>query len=134
MTKVGQLFYEEILDAVDEKIKAKNIEFATKMLLGGSDVAEVRKISGLTRKEVENIRISLMPIENESSPASNLGYVSYEELLDAVDEHDKMLRIEFAGELLKRGRDVTEIRELSNLTRMEIESLSEQLGIPTYYV
>ena len=58
MTKVGRLFEEEKLEYAKEREKAKEIEFAKKMMKRNRPIDEIIEDTGLTLEEVESIRNS----------------------------------------------------------------------------
>jgi hypothetical protein len=59
MTKVGQIIYEEQLDAVNEAVRKTHIETAVQMLLDNENVAKIMKYTGLPRADIEAIRETL---------------------------------------------------------------------------
>lgn len=60
MTKVFQIFEEEKLDAVNEAVneavKKKDKEFTQKMLELDIDLVQIMKVTGLTKKQIEEIK------------------------------------------------------------------------------
>jgi anthranilate/para-aminobenzoate synthase component I len=56
MTKVGQLYYEEKLDAVYDAVRKRDMEYARQMLIDNKDLAEIMKYTGLSRADIEAVR------------------------------------------------------------------------------
>ena len=52
MTKVGQLYEEEKIEAVNEAVQKRQSEIAKNLLDNGADIALIMKSTGLTRADI----------------------------------------------------------------------------------
>ena len=59
MTKVSRLFEEEKIEAVNVALREKTLQIARNLLLDGIDYLKVMKCTGLTREEVDSVRLSI---------------------------------------------------------------------------
>ena len=55
MTKIGQLYEEEKIEAVNEAVQKSKSEIAKNFLDNGADIALIMKSTGLTRAEINRL-------------------------------------------------------------------------------